>query len=105
MIMNLLRWIVWLRRCWRVWLAVRRTVFYEWHHGLLTKDLRREDVAPWPAELMMTPDQPAGTICGVLGEIHERSDDEEIRRLARLAVAMGKKMSAKLHYYRDVTAG
>ena len=53
----------------------------------------------------MTPDQPAGTICGVLGEIHERSDDEEIRRLARLAVAMGKKMSAKLHYYRDVTAG
>ena len=40
------------------------------------------------------------TICATLRQIYRRTDDEEIKMLARVATTMAKKMSAKLEQYK-----
>ena len=40
------------------------------------------------------------TICSVLRKIYRRTDDEEIRVMARVATTMAKKMSNKLEQYK-----
>lgn len=40
------------------------------------------------------------TICSVLRQIYRRTDDEEIKLMARIATTMAKKMGAKLTEYK-----
>ena len=40
------------------------------------------------------------TICATLRKIYSRTDDEEIKLLARIATTMAKKMDGKLRYYK-----
>lgn len=51
------------------------------------------------AESAMQETQPRGTICCVLRQIYHKTDNEEVRELARLATAMAKRMGSKLNEY------
>jgi len=53
---------------------------------------------PVPEEIMKKTNRP-GTICGVLREIWQKSDNPEVKELARLATAMAKRMGKKLNEY------
>lgn len=57
----------------------------------------RREVEPYPVEKMTGTSLPRNTICAVLRDIFTRSQDEDIKRLARIATTMAKKMSAKLY--------
>ena len=72
---------------------------------LTGREWQRDNVEPHPVELMEQQDFSPGTICGVLREIYQKTDDDEVKVLARIATTMAKKMSSKLRYYYDRTSG
>jgi len=41
------------------------------------------------------------TICQVLREIYQASDDEQVQLKCRVAMAMAKKMHERLKYYKE----
>ena len=68
------------------------------------REFQRDKVEPYP-ECLMDKIEPAGTICGVLREMFQKSDDADIKLLARTGVAMAKKIAKKLNYYHDKYEG
>jgi hypothetical protein len=66
---------------------------------LTGREWQRDNVEPYPEHLMEQ--GPPGTIYGVLREIYGRTEDEQIRLLARIATSMAKKIASKLRYYHD----
>jgi len=52
-------------------------------------------------EFWMSMENPKFTICEVLREIWQKTDDPKIRMLTRIAMTMSKKMGAKLRSYKD----
>jgi hypothetical protein len=68
--------------------------------NLRGRDWQRDRVDPYPEELMNSLEMP-GTICGVLREMYQRSEDPEVKILARIGVSMAKKISKKLNYYHN----
>lgn len=65
-------------------------------------------VKPIYADLpMMAPEKmekswPRNTICQVIRTIYQKSEDEEIKLLCRVATFMAKKMDAKLREYNNL---
>lgn len=47
----------------------------------------------------MNKTMPQNTICEILRILHIKAEDEEIKKLARIAALMAKKMDAKLREY------
>lgn len=47
----------------------------------------------------MNKTMPQNTICEILRTLHMKTNDEEIKSLARIAALMAKKMDAKLREY------
>ena len=66
-----------------------------------------EGVKPLYADLpMMAPEKmdkiwPHNTVCQIIRTIYQKTDDEEIKLLCRIAVAMAKKMDHKLREYNE----
>jgi len=55
---------------------------------------------------MMPPEKmektwPHNTICQIIRTIYQKTDDEEIKILCRIATLMAKKMDAKLRVYNN----
>jgi hypothetical protein len=65
------------------------------------KDFKRHTIEPYPVE-KMKPNNVRGTLCSVLRDIHENTDDEQVRLWARIATTMAKKMSARLYWYHEI---
>ena len=50
---------------------------------------------------MDNPRLPEETICGILRDIYKKTDNDEVKVLARLAVSMAKRMGRRLKFYHD----
>jgi hypothetical protein len=53
----------------------------------------------------MDTEKTPGTICGVLREIWQASDQDDVKLLSRIGVSMAKKMASRLRYYYDKSNG
>jgi hypothetical protein len=71
---------------------------------LTGREWQRDKVEPYPENLMDTEKTP-GTICGVLREIWQASDQDDVKLLSRIGVSMAKKMASRLRYYYDKSNG
>ena len=68
------------------------------HDPLNAKEFQRPNAEPYP-EKNMYGNLPKNTICGVLREIYHRTDDEEVKVLARIATTMAKRITSRLRKY------
>ena len=66
-----------------------------------SREWQRDKVKPHPESLMELQHLPTSTVCGVLREIYEKTTDDEIKYLSRLAITMAKKISNKLLFYYE----
>lgn len=72
---------------------------------LTGREWQRDKVDPYPEEWMEKEQYSPGTICGVLRDIYQKTDNDEIKMLSRIATTMAKKMTNKLRYYYDKSPG
>lgn len=61
----------------------------------------RKKVHPLAKERMVSGESPDWTICAVLRDIYQITNNPEIKLLSRIAATMAKKMDLKLREYKN----